>query len=637
MAILNLPNGIRIAGSDPIDYDRYYQATTSGRDSLVTSGRAGVGQQVYVDETETLYILKGITGGSGTWEVLSTSAAPSPPGFTGGFIRESINDISGATGNNGIIAFDTADWTGNAFRAFSISGYEITGTTDQYSLINALVGQTTYIVEDGNTSNYMEVTISGLTPTSPNTYFLSFSGTYFFTENSPANGANLIVGASLDTPIGPTGSTGASTGLEKITEGITSGWRLIGRDPTYYANIGLDAVDFSTSIATSNTLGAAGDYSFAEGYETYALGYSSHAEGEGSSASGYSAHAEGNYNDASGDYSHSEGEGNISSGVGSHSEGGYTVASSDYAHAEGESTTASGYSSHAEGGYGSATGDYSHSEGDSSSAGGYASHSEGANTIASGNYSHSEGTNSESRGNASHSEGWGTLASGESSHSEGDGTIASAAQSHAEGLGTIAKNIGSHAGGKYNIGTSNDTIREIGIGTGNGTRKNAFEIYTDGTLTAPESTVANIDSRGDTALITKKYFVDNLPIPPVLSKVSPAIGDTTTNDTFDLIGSGYTSGVPATLIINYGWANSEDSGTIYFKVEEPLSTPQGTIYHPLTIPGGPTGISGGIRWGTQITIFYPQPGTYTLTTVDSTGNTGGNGGWSAYQAEIYNG
>jgi hypothetical protein len=66
-----------------------------------------------------------------------------------------------------------------------------------------------------------------------------------------------------------------------------------------------------------------------------------------------------------------------------------------------------------------------------------------------------------------------------------------------------------HAAGRYNVGTSNDTIHETGIGTdtGDAYRKNAFEIYTDGTLTAPEATPALVNSRGTQTLVPISYLL----------------------------------------------------------------------------------------------------------------------------------
>jgi len=66
-----------------------------------------------------------------------------------------------------------------------------------------------------------------------------------------------------------------NTGLEKITEGSKSGWRLSGRSSAYYGSIGQDAIDFSTSTVTSVDNGATGDYSFAAGKDVEASGVGS--------------------------------------------------------------------------------------------------------------------------------------------------------------------------------------------------------------------------------------------------------------------------------------------------------------------------------------------------------------------------
>jgi hypothetical protein len=71
-----------------------------------------------------------------------------------------------------------------------------------------------------------------------------------------------------------------------------------------------------------------------------------------------------------------------------------------------------------------------------------------------------------------------------------------------------------YAAGRYNIGTDTDTIYEIGVGyagSGGPERRNAFEIYTDGKVVAPELTSALInDSNTPTrVLITKEYADSN--------------------------------------------------------------------------------------------------------------------------------
>jgi len=244
------------------------------------------------------------------------------------------------------------------------------------------------------------------------------------------------------------------SGLEEVTEDSKTGWRLKGQPPTYYGDIGQKAVDLSISTSPSSTRGATGMYAFAEGYNTT----------------------------ASGDYSHAEGILSIASGQGAHAESG---------------NTASGYHSHAEGEFTTASGSNSHTEGKSTAASGAQSHAEGLNTNASGANSHAEGN--------------GTTA-WESAHAEGISTTAIGRYSHAEGQYTYARNTASHAAGKFNVGTSTETIHETGIGTEPLDKRNAFEIYLDGTLTAPDATIQEITDRAaltspvGRVLITKEYL-----------------------------------------------------------------------------------------------------------------------------------
>jgi len=189
---------------------------------------------------------------------------------------------------------------------------------------------------------------------------------------------------------------GEMSELHKVQEANQTGWRLLGRDPNNYGNIGQDAVDLSLStISAGNGInGATGDKSFATGSVTVASGYGSTALGEGTLASGAESLATGN------------------------------------------STVASGYRS---------------------------------------------------------------AAFGEKSISSGE-------VSFTAGVYTIAQNRGSFSVGTYNIGTSSDTILEVGIGIYDGInifRKNALEIYNDGRLIAPELDVSLILS--EQSLVTKEY------------------------------------------------------------------------------------------------------------------------------------
>lgn len=146
-----------------------------------------------------------------------------------------------------------------------------------------------------------------------------------------------------------------------------------------------------------------------------------------------------------------------------------------------------GTNSTAEGGENTASGNYSHAEGYNTTASGSNSHAEGNGTTASGDTSHAEGGHTTASGIVSHAEGYGTTASGNYSHAEGASTIASGNYSHTEGASTRASYSYQHAGGKYNDNKTT-TLFEIGNGTANNARSNAFEVYSDGSLSTDNGT-----------------------------------------------------------------------------------------------------------------------------------------------------
>jgi len=70
--------------------------------------------------------------------------------------------------------------------------------------------------------------------------------------------------------------------LEKIKEGNKIGWRILGRNPDFYGDIGNNSIDFSYIDYLSNPLseyGATGTNSFTIGYKTTASGFISFASG----------------------------------------------------------------------------------------------------------------------------------------------------------------------------------------------------------------------------------------------------------------------------------------------------------------------------------------------------------------------
>ncbi len=103
----------------------------------------------------------------------------------------------------------------------------------------------------------------------------------------------LIDNIDLNYGVPLTNSSTEPTGLEAINEGNGIGWRLIGRDPADYGNIGLNSVDFSYSSdfgsATGN--GVTGSYSLAAGYNNVVSGFASFAVGSTNTLAGNLSYA----------------------------------------------------------------------------------------------------------------------------------------------------------------------------------------------------------------------------------------------------------------------------------------------------------------------------------------------------------
>ena len=98
--------------------------------------------------------------------------------------------------------------------------------------------------------------------------------------------------------------------------------------------------------------------------------------------------------------------------------------------------------------------------------------------------------------------GIGTRATNHATFTCGKDTKATGQYSSALGHDTIANNTNMHAQGQYNIGTA-ETIHETGIGADAANRANAFEIYIDGRIHAPELTTSLVNN--PRSLTTKEY------------------------------------------------------------------------------------------------------------------------------------
>jgi len=120
-------------------------------------------------------------------------------------------------------------------------------------------------------------------------YFAEYPGTFYLWNGEEGDYDQIT-------------SNAFPTGLERITEGTNTGWRLIGRNRTYYGPIGMGAVDLSFSNSASEVLGATGPNSFAVGQSARASGQSSASvAGNNNRATGiYSFIGGGSQSDASG-------------------------------------------------------------------------------------------------------------------------------------------------------------------------------------------------------------------------------------------------------------------------------------------------------------------------------------------------
>ena len=286
---------------------------------------------------------------------------------------------------------------------------------------------------------------------------------------------------------------------------------------------------------------ALGTYSLAEGCKTISSGVYSHAEGVNSEASGKYSHAEGHQTIAGGDYgAHSEGEFTYATGDCSHAEGCRTYAEGNYSHSEGLHSASYGWVSHAEGYMSRAKGMYSHSEGYATRAIGDASHAQGYNSIAKGHRSHASGygynqfsvediiagvVNEEAwdtagvnnqfnaaigdnsfvhgvdnfaSGNTSMAMGHINKVTGMYSGAFGHGNTVTGAQAFAIGhTNEVARHKGVALGlgnkletsgyeGRVAVGRYNNDINSpifaVGIGNSSTSRKNGFEVHSDGKI-----------------------------------------------------------------------------------------------------------------------------------------------------------
>jgi len=224
-----------------------------------------------------------------------------------------------------------------------------------------------------------------------------------------------------------TNISASGTGLEALDEGSGTGWRLVGKDPANYGNIGLNATDISNSSSASTTRGATGSGSFAGGINSTASGTNAFAMGD-NIASGTDSFTAGALNEASGNQSTALGVYSVSAGASSFAATGGLASNGSYDIAR------------------------------TNQANGICSFAIGAGTTAT---------------------SYASAALGELCEAIGQGSLAA-------GLGNTPSNAYQMSVGQWAIGNGSvNTIFEVGIGTGTSTRANGLEVRTDGNVIVP--------------------------------------------------------------------------------------------------------------------------------------------------------
>ncbi|MCB0427415.1 MAG: tail fiber domain-containing protein [Flavobacteriaceae bacterium] len=316
------------------------------------------------------------------------------------------------------------------------------------------------------------------------------------------------------------------SGLEQLDEGNGLGWRLKGRDPNNFGNLGLGAIDFSYSSVPSSTLGATGNYSTTFGYDNTASGgaslssgYSSQATGEYSTAMGYNTEAtdfaatalglgtsaigyastslghqttaSGDYSTAIGYYSEASADSATAMGNGSHATASGATAMGHYTEATANYATAMGYFTEATASSATATGFYTNATGQNSVAMNYYTTALGENSVAMGESTAANGQNSTAMGYTTIASGFTSMASGHNTLSSGNYATTFGVNIKAESYNDLAIGSFNVGGGSYNSWIGTDPLFEIGNGLSESNRKNALTVLKNGNVGIGKSSGIN--------------------------------------------------------------------------------------------------------------------------------------------------
>lgn len=177
---------------------------------------------------------------------------------------------------------------------------------------------------------------------------------------------------------------------------------------------------------------------------------------------------------------------------------------------------------------------------------------EGAENTGSSGYTHSEGYDNTASNTYAHVEGKSNIASGVSSHAGGENNTASARRTHVNGYHNNAGYDDQTVIGKYNDNKT-DTLFEVGNGTADvaGSRKNAFEVYSNGNIVAGGS-VSNSNGVIDRVVANPSDTAST-----GLTKIK--IGSTT----YSVSGSGNIVSKTRYTINSSSWSSSQDVSGLY--------------------------------------------------------------------------
>jgi hypothetical protein len=254
------------------------------------------------------------------------------------------------------------------------------------------------------------------------------------------------------------GFSGSAGQLISVTENGNVGYRLAQEDPNDKAEIGEGAIDLSHSSSSSVSQSFIGDYAFLAGVNTIASGVGAFSMGAQSEADGDYAFAFGTQNEATGDYSVAIGYRNEADGINS-----VAMGSNNEADREG--------------------------------------------SIAMGNLNSAEGSNSIALGSNNSAYAEHSVAIGFSNAVDSEYSAAIGKDLECDSYGEVALGVLNTAlpGNATNY-VSSDRILSVGIGESQQfttIRKDALEIFKNGTIYADELTVPNIID--DKQLVTKEY------------------------------------------------------------------------------------------------------------------------------------